>query len=130
MPRNLTKTEGETAVFTCSAVGTPPVLDYQWRFNGSVLAGEVTSILVVSNVQRQNSGKYECLGRNVVGFGEPAEAYLLVIRKYYTARHPFHKLLSQNTQTSSIATKTQALQSHVMLSSIHGYFGGHVGREE
>ena len=59
-------TSGQTAIFTVTATGTPP-LNYQWRKYGTALAGATTSSLTLTNVQWGNGGDYDVLVSN--GYG-------------------------------------------------------------
>jgi hypothetical protein len=54
------------ATFTVTATGAPP-LAYQWRFNGSNLAGETGSALALHNVQPANAGPYAVVVTNAAG---------------------------------------------------------------
>ena len=49
-PASQTVTVGSTVAFTVTAGGTPP-LSYQWRFNGTNLAGANSFTLTLTNVQ-------------------------------------------------------------------------------
>lgn len=76
-PQNLAVTEGDSAIFTAAATGTPP-LRYQWYFNTNTpLDSATNTTLNLSNVQSNNAG-----------------AYLVIVTNDYGAR------------TSSIATLT------------------------
>jgi hypothetical protein len=65
-PTNRLVTAGETAAFWVSADGTQP-LSYQWRFNGTNLAGATTPALTLTNVHWANAGIYTLLITNVAG---------------------------------------------------------------
>jgi hypothetical protein len=65
-PGSLTTTPGSTAIFSVTAVGTPP-LAYQWRFDGESIPGATKSSLVLSNVQPSNLGAYSVLVMNQFG---------------------------------------------------------------
>jgi len=56
-PENLTRVQYETAVFTVTAEGTPPLF-YQWRFNGQTLSGATNASLVLTNVEPEQGGTY------------------------------------------------------------------------
>lgn len=59
-PENLVRVQYETAVFTVTAQGTPPLF-YQWRFNGMTLAGATNACLVLTNLEPEQAGTYTVL---------------------------------------------------------------------
>lgn len=65
-PANQTVVVGETASFAIVAGGTLP-LTYQWSFNGTNLAGETGSSLLLTNVQFANAGTYSVGVSNSAG---------------------------------------------------------------
>jgi Big-like domain-containing protein/lamin tail-like protein/Ig-like domain-containing protein len=68
---------GETAIFTVTAQGTPP-LRYQWKFNGANIGGETNAILVISNVQTNKEGFYSVEVSNDYGRTNSQAATLTV----------------------------------------------------
>jgi hypothetical protein len=68
---------GETAIFTVTAQGTPP-LRYQWRFNGADMTGETNTILAISNVQTNKEGLYSVQVSNAYGTTNSQTATLTV----------------------------------------------------
>jgi hypothetical protein len=76
-PQNLTVTQGQSAAFTVTAGGTPP-LAYQWYFNNSALSGASSSTLTLTNVQTIQAGSYTVVVSNVVGSVTSAVATLVV----------------------------------------------------
>lgn len=68
---------GETAIFTVTAQGTPP-LSYQWKFNDVNLPGETGAILSVSNVQTNKEGRYSVQVSNPYGVTNSEYATLTV----------------------------------------------------
>ena len=83
-PNNQTLTEGDNATFNCDTSGNPsPTLS--WTKDGSVV--NVTSrislslentLLVITNVNRGDSGQYVCVSANVVGTVQSSMARLNV----------------------------------------------------
>ena len=56
-PQSQTTAIGATAAFSVGVSGSMPI-SYQWKFNGSNIAGATLSSLTVSNVQPGNTGSY------------------------------------------------------------------------
>jgi uncharacterized repeat protein (TIGR01451 family) len=77
-PQSLTLTQGQTASFTVTASGTPP-LAYQWRLNDNDLAGQTNATLTLSNVQAASAGAYSVRISNLVGAVQSAPATLTVL---------------------------------------------------
>jgi hypothetical protein len=65
-PLSQTVPPGGSAVFTVSADGQPPLF-YQWRKNGTNLAGATDSFLQLANVQVVNAGRYDVVITNFSG---------------------------------------------------------------
>ena len=57
---------GPVSTFTVTAGPTPP-FQYQWRFNGTNLAGQTNSFLALSNIQPAQAGNYNVLVLNTAG---------------------------------------------------------------
>jgi hypothetical protein len=76
-PTNLTVVVGATAQFTVTATGTPP-LSYQWRWNGTNLAGATSTALILSNVQLSQAGTYAVQVTNAAGSTNSSDAILTV----------------------------------------------------
>ena len=68
---------GTNASFSVAASGTAP-LDYQWRFNGTNLAGATSTNLTIANVQPANGGNYSVVVANLAGSVTSAVATLTV----------------------------------------------------
>jgi hypothetical protein len=72
-PSSLSLPVGNTAVFSVSASG-PGTLTYQWLMNGSKLtdnsriSGSLTSTLTIANAQLSDSGVYQLMISNSVGY--------------------------------------------------------------
>src|ERR1035438_348179 len=56
-PASLAVSASASATFTASAAGTAP-LSYQWRLNGTNIAGATGTSLTLSNVQAAQAGNY------------------------------------------------------------------------
>mgnify|MGYP005836594819 CR=1 FL=1 len=76
-PQSQTVNAGATVTFTVQATGTEP-LSYQWRFNGTGLAGATGTACVIANAQAIHEGAYSVVVSNVAGSTLSAEAVLTV----------------------------------------------------
>src|SRR6185436_5878402 len=65
-PQSQTTLAGQSVVFTVAANGPGP-LNYQWRFNGSDLAGATTSTLALNPVRPSDAGTYSAVVFNNAG---------------------------------------------------------------
>ena len=68
---------GESATFTVTATGSPPPT-YQWRFNGTNIAGATSAAYTRNNVQLADAGDYTVVVSNVVAATESQPAALAV----------------------------------------------------
>ncbi len=75
-PQSLTVLQGTASLLSVTAVGAPP-LSYQWRRNGTNLAGEVFDILPLGSTTNAN-GTYTVVVTNVFGAVTSAPAVLTV----------------------------------------------------
>ena len=62
-PKSQTITAGQSAAFSVTASGTPPLL-YQWYKNGTAISGATALSYTVSNVQAANAGTYTVIVSN------------------------------------------------------------------
>ena len=69
-----------------SAVGTPP-FTYQWFKNGTNIAGQTNSTLLLSNAVRADSGLFSCIISNAYGYVASSNA-LVTIRVPQLLRTP------------------------------------------
>ena len=76
-PADQTVGMGGTGTFSVAVGGTPP-LSYQWRFNGTNLAGATSLMLVLANVQFPNAGIYSVVVTNLAGSVTSSNAQLMV----------------------------------------------------
>lgn len=75
-PQNQSVKAGEDATFSVTASGTD--LSYQWKFNGTALAGATSSTLTLHNVGTHQRGTYSVAVSNGSGLVEEAPATLTV----------------------------------------------------
>ena len=64
-PSSQVVTQGQTAAFTAAATGDG--LSYQWRRNGSPIAGATSSIFSMGHVQLAQAGEYDVIVSNPLG---------------------------------------------------------------
>jgi hypothetical protein len=76
-PQGGTVNRGTPVTFTVVATGAAP-LSYQWRFEGTDIAGATQTQLNLNNVQPTNSGSYTVVVRNNSGSVESNPAMLVV----------------------------------------------------
>ncbi len=65
-PQDLALSVSQTAVFSVTASGTPTPT-YQWRRNGTAIAGATAATYTLTNVQASNAGDYTVVVTNSVG---------------------------------------------------------------
>jgi len=77
-PVNDTVTQGQTANFSVTAIGTPP-LTYQWYYNtNTALGGETSSSLSIPSAQTNDAGYYSVVVSNAFGTNPSVFALLTV----------------------------------------------------
>ncbi|PWU11411.1 MAG: hypothetical protein C5B50_23380 [Verrucomicrobia bacterium] len=77
-PTDQTVAQGNDAIFTVGASGTPPV-GYQWKHDGTNIAGATSSSLVLTNVQSSQAGTYAVVVTNASASIPSANAVLNVV---------------------------------------------------
>ncbi len=86
-PTNQTVVVGQTATFTVSANGTPP-LSYQWMFNTTNITGATNAALILANAQLTNAGSYSVLVTNAYGSITSSNALLTVLAPVMITAQP------------------------------------------
>jgi uncharacterized delta-60 repeat protein len=76
-PASLTKKAGETAVFSVTATGTPAP-SYQWRKNGTGIAGATSSTLTLASLAGADAASYDVVVTNAIGAITSTAATLVV----------------------------------------------------
>ena len=77
-PASLSATQGQSVAFSVTANGLAP-FSYQWRFNGSNLAGKTGTNLVINAATTNNVGSYTVVVTNIAGSATSAPANLTII---------------------------------------------------
>ena len=68
---------GGTLELMCEAESNL-ILSYQWKKDGNIITGSDSNNLVVTGVQREDSGNYSCVARNLVGSKESIQSRVTV----------------------------------------------------
>ncbi len=109
---------GQSATFTVSATGSAP-LSYQWRLNGTSIAGATASAYTRSNAQPADAGSYSVFVTNVAGSVTSSNAVLTVNVPPTIITQPASLAVNQGSNAAFIvlATGTAPL-------AYQWYFGG------
>jgi len=89
-PMNVSVTPGMNATFTVTATGIGP-FTYQWRFNGTNIAGATNATLIVSSVNAANQGVYTVLISNGTGTVVSSGAVLTIYDLAVTGQWDFER---------------------------------------
>ncbi len=101
-PVSQTNFPGDTAVFSVTALGSG-TLTYQWRFNGTNLAGANGASLVLTNVPPAATGNYSVLVGNAAGTTLSREAFLFVVSVPQILSQPVSRFVVPGTNTTFTA---------------------------
>ena len=102
---------GSNFTMRCLASGTEP-LAYQWRRNGTNIAGATQTSLTLSNVNTGTNGSYSVVATNTVGGTTSAVAYISVFgaRPVFTQQPASIEVLEGSSVTfNSVASGTSPL---------------------
>ena len=80
---NQTYERRDNITLNCLAVGGPDIF-YQWLSNGTDISGEISTTLMLTNVNASNGGEYSCVVSNSVG-GDSASTFVF-ISPYFTTQ--------------------------------------------
>jgi hypothetical protein len=92
-------------VGTCS----PSALSYQWRFNGTNIAGATSASLTLNNLQTNDSGNYTVVLSNSAGSITSAPAVLTIIGEPIILTQPTDLRVLQGSNVSFTVTATNAV---------------------
>ena len=106
-PQNQTVPIGSNVMFAVFAGGTTP-LRYQWRFNGTNIAGATRTSLSISNLLTANAGNYSVVVTNSAGVTPSSNALLTVtlpfeITQLNVQPRPSSALISWLSQPQAIS---------------------------
>lgn len=101
-PPNVTVVLGGTALFTVTNGGIGP-FTYQWRFNGTNMAGATNPVLTLTNVQAVQAGSYSVRIDNALGFTISTNATLnVLLPPFITAQPTNFTVLAGGTANFSV----------------------------
>ena len=108
---------GGAIKMTVTAAGVDP-LRYQWRFNGTNLAGATNNSLTLTNLQTTNGGNYAVVVTNTAGAVTSSVAVL-------TINPLFTPVFADNFDTNSSAnwTLNQSTNNNTRVSFVYNYSG-------
>jgi len=86
-PQSRSVVAGSTTTFSVTALGLP-TLTYQWRFNGTNLAGATAAGYTINNVQPANEGAYSVVVENSFGSITSSVAILTVLLRPAVTAQP------------------------------------------
>jgi uncharacterized delta-60 repeat protein len=99
-PSNLTVIQGQTALFTATASGTP--LNYYWKFNQKVVGTNAT--LTLTNVLPGQAGSYVLVASNFLGSTNSAPAILTVLFPITSVSSPASQSVAVGSTASFAVT--------------------------
>lgn len=85
-PASHTAVMGAAVTFSAQAIGTPAP-SYQWRKDGTLLAGATGAALTVSNLQAGDADVYDVIAANVAGTATSRGATLVLIRHSFAGTY-------------------------------------------
>jgi hypothetical protein len=80
-PHSMTREQGETVIFSVSAIGSPP-LNYQWYFNTNPIPGANATNLTLPNITAAHDGDYSVWVSNAFGSVPSPTATLIVTNTF------------------------------------------------
>lgn len=86
-PQGMTVLVGSNLTFAVTVAGSPP-LAYQWRKDGSLLAGATNASYSINNAQLTNAGSYDAVVSNLTGTVISTAAVLVVNSPPFITTHP------------------------------------------
>ncbi|MEY2407632.1 MAG: large repetitive protein, partial [Verrucomicrobiota bacterium] len=103
-PVALSVLPGATATFTVVATGTAPT--FQWKFNGSPIAGATNSVLTLSGVTASQAGAYKVDVNNAAATVTSSQVNLTVYQAPVITTQPLDRVLNQGQTTNLSVTAT------------------------
>ncbi|HEY2951665.1 MAG TPA: immunoglobulin domain-containing protein, partial [Verrucomicrobiae bacterium] len=94
---------GTNVTFSVSAIGTGP-LRYQWKFNGSDLAGRTSTNLPLTNVQLADNGDYTVVVTDDIGSVTSQAATLTVLVRPALGLNPVSQTVAAGTPVTFLTS--------------------------
>jgi hypothetical protein len=117
-PQSRSVVAGSNTTFSVTALGLP-TLTYQWRINGTNLAGATAASYAINNVQPPNEGGYSVVVENTFGSITSSVATLLVLLRPAVTAQP-----QSQTVTAGDATMFNVIASGTPPLSYQWRFNG------
>ncbi len=102
-PQSLTVTQGNNAMFTVTATGTPSP-GYQWRFNGANISSATNSSYTRTGAQSGDAGSYTVVVTNVAGSITSSVATLTVLVPPSITAQPTNKTIALGSNATFYVT--------------------------
>src|SRR5262249_40166691 len=77
-PQGQTNSVGTDITVTAQAIGSADTVFYQWRKNGTAIAGATDTSYTITNAQTSNSGNYSFVASNSLDVAVSLNAYVQV----------------------------------------------------
>ena len=104
-PASQTVNPGTQVTFTVTAIGSNP-RSYQWRKGGVNITGEAQANLVLSDVQEDDEGTYDCIIRNAGGSATSNGALLTVNNPVLITQHPVNATVNPSSAVTFTVAAT------------------------
>jgi uncharacterized lipoprotein YddW (UPF0748 family) len=104
-PPTLSVTAGQSATFTVSATGTPSPA-YQWRLNGTSIAGATATSYTRSNAQPGDAGSYSVVVTNLAGSVTSSNVILIVNVPPAITAQPQDQMVNQGASATFAVSAT------------------------
>ena len=102
-PQGQTAIQGTNVTFSVIATGDNP-LGYQWKFNGTNLAGATAGNVTLTNVQAADAGNYSVIVSNTFGTATSSNALLTLNLPPNITIQPTNKVVNQGGSVLSRVT--------------------------
>jgi hypothetical protein len=101
-PQNQNTLIGGTAIYSVS-FSNSSTMNFRWRFNGAVIPGATNVVLVLSNIQPAQAGRYSVLLYNTAGSALSVEATQTVLLPVTFSLQPTNQNVLPGTNVTLVA---------------------------
>jgi Immunoglobulin domain len=115
-PQSQTKYVADSVTFTAQAVGNPAP-GYQWRFNGSGIAGATNTSYTITGLQTNDAGNYIVVATNSSGSVTSAVAVLTILTSQATLSSSVYTNNQFQLTVSQVTNLTYIIQGNTNLST-------------